>query len=253
LTRTAGRAKKRQLLKHEFFVQDALEMRRLRPLSLVSAARSAVILAAAAGALAACSESAPPSAAGGAATEAAAVDPFIGDIVLGPETATVTIVEYASLTCPHCRDFWKQVFPSIRETYIDTGKVRYILRDFPTPPAKVAAAAAALARCKGEAGYYAVVDDVFTNFSELIEAAQSPQGAGPVLTMIGAKHGLSADQVRACANHPGVQKHIEDTVTEAAGRVRATPTLFINDEPAPVHSFAEIAKIIDAKLAADGG
>lgn len=176
------------------------------------------------------------------------VTPFLDDVVMGDPNAGVTIVEYASLTCTHCRDFWKQVLPGVKEAYIDTGKVRYIMRDFPTPPAEVAAAAAAIARCTGKDGYYAVVEDVYSNYHELMEAAQGPQGAGPVLVAIGGRHGLSPDQVKACANNSEAKAFLEKTVLEAQDKVRATPTLFINDVLVEDHSLQGLSAAIEASL-----
>jgi protein-disulfide isomerase len=213
-------------------------------------ARAARPLAVALGALAlvaGCSERAGDGAAVGAGANVK-VDPYIGDVVMGDAAAPVTVVEYASLTCPHCRDFWKQQFPVLKERYIDTGKVKYILRDFPTAPAPVAVAAAAVARCKGEDQYYAVVDDIFSSWHEMMEAAQSSSGAGPVLVAVGGRHGMTPDEVRACANHRGVQEYIQKVVTEAADRVRATPTIFVDDVLVDRHTNENLFAAIDAKL-----
>jgi protein-disulfide isomerase len=186
---------------------------------------------------------------GGASADLPPVDPVLTDVVMGDAAAPVTMVEYASLTCPHCRDFWKQVFPRIKSEYVDTGKVKYILKDFPTAPAEIAVAGTAIARCAGEEGYYAVVDDIFSNWHELMEAAQ--QGAaGPVLVAVGGRHGLDPEEVRACVNNTGVQDYINRTMEEArAQQVTGTPTVFLNGEklPAP-HTYEALKAAIDAKL-----
>jgi protein-disulfide isomerase len=85
------------------------------------------------------------------------VTPFVEDVVMGDPNAKVEIVEYASLTCSHCRDFWMQGFQPLKAQYIDTGKVKYILRDFPTQPVELATAGVAIARCKGEDKYSAAI------------------------------------------------------------------------------------------------
>src|SRR5690554_2860460 len=72
----------------------------------------------------------------------------MGDMVLGDEKAPVTIYEYASMTCSHCAHFQTTTFPELKKRYIDTGKVRYVLREFPLDP--VAAAAFMLARCAAQ-------------------------------------------------------------------------------------------------------
>ena len=75
---------------------------------------------------------------------------------MGSTDAKVTIIEYASLTCPHCAEFHKNVLPTLKSKYIDTGKVRYILREFPLDD--LATAGFMLARCAGDEKYYAIVD-----------------------------------------------------------------------------------------------
>ena len=82
------------------------------------------------------------------------------DIVVGSADAPNTIVEYASMTCPHCAQFQTEVFPQLKTKYIDTGKVRYMLREFPLD--NLAAAAFMLARCAGNDRYYPMVDAMFS-------------------------------------------------------------------------------------------
>ena len=91
------------------------------------------------------------------------------DMALGPANAAVTITEYASMTCPHCAAFTENVFPKIKSEYIDTGKVRYVFREFPLDIK--AAAGSMLARCiaKDDSGkYFAVVDMLFKQQSEWV-------------------------------------------------------------------------------------
>lgn len=177
------------------------------------------------------------------------VNPVLTDVVMGDAAAPVTMTEFASLTCPHCRDFWKQVFPRIKETYIDTGKVKYILKDFPTAPAEIAVAGTAIARCAGEDGYYAVVDDIFTNWHELMEGAQKG-AAGPILVAVGGRHGLDPEQVRSCLNNKGVQDLVNKTIEEARTmQVTGTPTIFLNGEKIEEgHTFEGLSAAIEAKL-----
>ena len=183
---------------------------------------------------------------GGSDAAYANVDPYFGDVMLGEADAPVEIVEYASLTCPACRNFWKQVFPRLKANYIDTGKVKYVMKDWPTD-ADLSVAGVGLVRCAGRDKYYDLVDEYFTRLADLFDAARVG-GAGPVLVEIGAAHGLSTDQVRACIDHPGVRTHLERTQTESGGRVRATPTVFVNDEHIADHSYAGISAAIDAAL-----
>ncbi|MBI1340099.1 thioredoxin domain-containing protein [bacterium] len=216
----------------------------MRPLDLIRTGVAAAFVA-----LAACS----PQGAAPAGGNAAAINPFLEDVVMGDRNAPVAIVEYASTTCSHCRDFWKQVFPVIKERYIDTGKASFVLKDFPTAPAPVAAAGVAIARCAGEAKYYDVMDDLFANQYEILVATQSQGGAIGELLKIGAKHDLSADQVRTCINSEEILDFIAKSQQEAAGKVTGTPTLFIDGELIADHSIDALSKAIDARLGGASG
>ena len=87
----------------------------------------------------------------------------LGDKILGNALAPVTIIEYASMTCSHCASFHQNGFKFLKERYIDSGKVRYILREFPTDP--LAAAGFMLAHCGGEGRYFPIVDLIFAQQS----------------------------------------------------------------------------------------
>ena len=93
-----------------------------------------------------------------------------GDMALGSDKAPVTVIEYASMTCPHCAHFSETTFPELKKRYIDTGKVRYIFREFPFD--KLAAAGFMLARCASKDGgsekYMAVVETLFAKQNEWV-------------------------------------------------------------------------------------
>ncbi len=186
---------------------------------------------------------------GSSSTPDVDVDPYLEDVVMGDASAPVEIIEFASLSCPHCRDFWKQEFPRIKTNYIDTGRVRYVLKDFPTAPAELAIAATAIARCAGEDGYYDVVDDVFTQYHDIMDALRTNTGVLPILIQIGDRAGLSTDEVRACINHPGIQDYIDGVMTEAAEMgVNSTPTIFVNGELVSPHDYESLSAKIDSIL-----
>jgi len=96
---------------------------------------------------------------GGGAGEAAT-----GDMALGaPDGAKVTVVEYASVTCPHCAAWQEETWPAFKAAFVDTNKVRYVFRELPTPPANVAVAGFMIARCAGEDKYFDVIHGIMAS------------------------------------------------------------------------------------------
>src|SRR5258707_5448234 len=120
------------------------------------------------------------------------------DMALGPANAPVTITEYASMTCPHCAAFNENVFPKIKSEYIDSGKVRYVFREFPLDIK--AAAGSMLARCiaKDDSGkYFAVIDMLFRQQNDWVV-----KNTTETLTRIGKQAGLSQQAVEDCLKDP---------------------------------------------------
>ncbi len=206
-------------------------------------------------ALAACSGPTGQSAAGNFTP--VPVTPVLGDVPLGSDSATVTVVEYAALTCPHCRDFWKWEYPRLKANYIDTGRIKYIYRDFPLEADPETGKAseglglllASVARCAGADKYYAMIDEFFTRQYDVMVAAQAGN-ALPVLNEIGQKNGLTGDQVLTCIDHqPELKASIKKARDDAAAKgVKSTPSVFINDELLANPTIENIIAAIDAKL-----
>src|SRR3954471_22654592 len=121
-----------------------------------SVARRTALAAALSALLAACGQA---GAASGPAADA--------EMSMGNPAAKVTVVEYASVACPHCAEFNEQVFPAFKAKYVDTGKVRYVFRQMLTTPAQVAAAGFLTARCAGKDKYFSVVDAIFRSQQEM--------------------------------------------------------------------------------------
>ena len=150
------------------------------------------------------------------------------DMALGPADAKVTITEYASMTCPHCAAFNDQVFPKIKAEFIDTGKVRYVFREFPLDIK--AAAGSMLSRCiaNGDPNkYFAVTDLLFKTQADWVM-----KNTTEALTRIGKQAGLSQQQVDDCLKDQALldkiaadQKYASDVL-----KVDSTPTFFINGE-----------------------
>ncbi len=176
------------------------------------------------------------------------VTPVLGDVPLGSATATVTVLEYASFACSHCRDFWKQEFPRLKADYIDTGKIKYIYRDFPID-ADLSFLLASVARCKGPEKFYALADDIFSEQHNILEAA--PKGAaGPIVAQIAERNGMTRDEARTCIDHaPAIKEAIQKSAEEGGTRgVRSTPTVFVNDERVEDTGYESLKAAIEKKL-----
>ena len=177
------------------------------------------------------------------------------DVALGQANAPVTLIEYASSTCPHCAEFHEHVFEQLKANYIDTGKVRYVFREYPTAPPAVAVAGFQLARCGG-----ASPEQYFTRLGELfrqqraIFASGTMEGVRQKFIEIGAAAGLSQDQVMQCITDESGAERIR-RIVEAGERdfhVTGTPTLILNgrklDDPSAV-TYEGLSRLIDAELA----
>jgi protein-disulfide isomerase len=150
----------------------------------------------------------------------------LGDMALGSKDAPVTIIEYASMTCPHCAAFTNEVFPKLKSEYVDTGKVRFIFREFPLD--QVALAASALARCvaKDDAQkYFTVVDILFKQQNDLATDALG------TINRVGKQAGFSEQMIKDCVQgDPAIQKGILDAREYAYNKlkVNSTPSFFVN-------------------------
>ena len=147
------------------------------------------------------------------------------DLMLGKPDAPVTIIEYASLTCGHCAAFHNTVFPKIKEKYIDTGKVRFILREFPLD--NLASAAAMLARCAGGDKTYPLISALFEKQESWAFVQGNPV---PALFKVAEGLGFSKETFDKCLTDQKLLDGITAT-RERANKsfgVRSTPTFFIN-------------------------
>jgi protein-disulfide isomerase len=167
-----------------------------------------------------------------------------GDVVLGSEKAPVTIIEYASMTCPHCAHFSETTFPELQKRYIDTGKVRFIFREFPLDA--LAAAGFMLARCAGKDKFMPVVEALFAKQREwMVEKPIEP------LREIAKQFGFTQQTFDDCLTNQKVLDGIQEVRDRAAEKlgVNSTPTFFINGKKYNGDQSIEmIAKEIDPYL-----
>jgi protein-disulfide isomerase len=163
-----------------------------------------------------------------AQSAAAVANPVsLPDIAIGSPKAPVTITEYASMSCPHCAAFGENVFPMLRSKYIDTGKVRFVFREFPLDIK--AAAASMLVRCIGKEDaekHFAVIETLFKQQARLMDQTKE------TLFMVGKLNGMSEQEVESCETDQALldkiaadQRYAMETL-----KVDATPTFFVNGE-----------------------
>lgn len=150
------------------------------------------------------------------------------DMSLGKADAPVTVIEYASLACSHCGKWNKEVFPAFKAKYIDTGKVRYVFREFATPPQELAAAGALLARCAGKDNYFKVVDAVFHAQEEIFATGDV---RGPLLR-VAQSAGMDEAKFMACVGDEKALKAFNDRWQKYArdAQIEGTPTFFFNGD-----------------------
>jgi len=172
------------------------------------------------------------------------VPPPLGDRTLGKDDAPVTIVEYASMTCPHCAHFHESTYPELKKRYIDTGKVRFIFREFPLDP--LAAGASMLARCADKDEFYPLIETLFQQQTKCAVEKPIPQ-----LMAIAKQAGIGEQTFNSCLSDQKMLDAIQAEQKRATDKfgVNSTPTLFINGKKQiGGMSIDDLAKVIDPLL-----
>ena len=167
------------------------------------------------------------------------------DIALGSSDAPVTIVEYASMTCSHCAAFYATTFPELKSKYIDTGKVRFILREFPLDP--LAAAGFMVARCAGDDKRNAIVELLFAQQKNWAFTDKPVEALANLVKQTG----MSQTSFEACLKNQDLYNKIAKVHDQAAEKfgVNATPTFFINGKKQNGEMNPDaLAKLIDPML-----
>ena len=168
-------------------------------------------------------------------------EPTLSDIWLGAKDAPVTMIEYASMTCTHCAAFHEETWPTLKAKYIDTGKVRFVLREFPLDP--LATAGFMLARCAGPDKRYLLVDLLFTQQKNWAFVDKPVEALENTVKQAGIGH----DAFETCLKDQKLYDQVNQARDKAAQqfKVDATPTFFINGvKHAGELSTAELDKIL---------
>lgn len=172
----------------------------------------------------------------------------LADRSMGAGNAPVTIIEYSSLTCPHCADFHRETLPQIKAEYIDRGKVRYILREFPTGPAALSIAATMIARCVDPARYFGFMEILYAEQRAWM-GSKDPIGELKVRAQTA---GLSPAGVDACLKNETILNSVQQRAFQGQKEygVDSTPTFIINGTKlSGAQPYAEFKKAIDDALA----
>jgi protein-disulfide isomerase len=149
------------------------------------------------------------------------------DMSMGNPNARVKVIEYASASCPHCARWDMEVFPAFKAKYVDTGKVRYTLKEYLTDPEALAAAGFLLARCAGKDRYFPVLDAVFRGQNEMV---QTGDVRGVLARIAKSPGGLTEAQLDACMRDTAAEKALAARAERHlhVDKVTSTPTFVIN-------------------------
>ncbi|MEN3974431.1 thioredoxin domain-containing protein [Emcibacter sp. SYSU 3D8] len=173
----------------------------------------------------------------------------LDDMAEGSVDAPVTVIEFASMTCPHCAHFQQETFPLLKRDFIDTGKIRFIFREFPLD--SYAVDASILVRCSGTENYFKVLNKLFA------EQLQWMPAPGPIsevsreatqdrLAAYGEEFGVDEKKYQACLDNKPLKDHLANRMDEARERykVNGTPAVVVNGKLAASSSYADVAQAI---------
>jgi protein-disulfide isomerase len=184
--------------------------------------------------------------------EAAAPAPLLlstEDMSLGDPKAKVTVVEYGSASCPHCARFSNDVLPEFKKRYVDTGKVRYVFREFLTPPEEFAATGFMAARCAGPGKYFPFLEALYRAQASIYESGDLLGG----LRKVAQDQGLSDKQFEDCVfDQKGLQALDKRTAKAEADGVAGTPTFIVGGKHLELDheaTLADLSAAIDPLLA----
>ena len=173
---------------------------------------------------------------------------LVQEMVLGSDDAPLTVIEYASSTCPHCRTFHEETFKEFKANYIDTGKVRFMFREVYFD--RYGLWAGLVARCGGPERFFGIMDLIFARQPEWTRGNSESEIAGN-LARIGRSAGLTDDEVETCMRNQALARAMvavyQENVEEHG--IRSTPSFIIDGELITgAMAYDEFAAIIDSKL-----
>ncbi|CAM4060043.1 DsbA family protein [Palleronia rufa] len=177
-------------------------------------------------------------------------DAKVAEMTLGDPDAPVQVIEYASFTCPHCRNFHDNVFDDIKSEYIDTGKIEFVYREVYFD--RYGLWAGMVARCGEESKYFGIADLIYERQSEWTKG--EPADIAQNLRTIGKTAGLDDAALDACLSDGAMAEALVATYEKnaKADDIDSTPSFVIDGEKFPNMSYDDFARVLDEKLAEDG-
>jgi len=171
----------------------------------------------------------------------------IPDMMIGNPDAKVTVIEYASYTCPHCASFHAGTFKDLKKNYIDTDKINFVFREVYFD--RYGLWASMIARCAGPEKFFGLTDLVFQSQSSWTRAGE-PAAIVDELRKLGRLAGIDAETLEVCLNNNEKAKNLVAWYQAKAGadNIDSTPSFIINGKKYKNMSFAEMSQIIDAEL-----
>lgn len=169
------------------------------------------------------------------------------EITMGDPNASITVIEYASYTCPHCARFHEDVFKDLKTNYIDTGKINFVYREVYFD--RLGLWAGMLARCAGPDGYFDVANLLYEQQADWARAGD-PADVVTALRRLGLSAGMSGEQIDACLQDGDKAQAMVAVFQQnaEADNVRATPSFFINGEPYSNMSYADFSALLNEML-----
>ena len=172
------------------------------------------------------------------------------DMVIGDPNAPVTIIEYASVTCPGCASFHERVFPGLKEKFVETGKAKIVFREFPTPPVEFSMIGSVMARCAAEKGgseaYFLVINALFQNQRTWIYG-EDPKAE---LLKIASQAGMDEDTFDACLKRQELLDAIEARVKEGSEEfdINSTPSFVLDGKKINARSLEDFEAAINEAI-----
>ena len=181
------------------------------------------------------------------AAQAETDKPAVTEMILGDVNAPIEIIEYASMTCPHCANFHSDVYPQLKENYIETGKVKFVFREVYFD--KYGMWASMIARCAGPDRFFGVIDQMFEK-QKTWSRAGNDLAIVTELSKIGKLAGLGDDQINACLQDADNLRNLVGwyKANMEEHKISGTPS-FVNDgEMVSNRSYEELSALLDEKL-----